>query len=437
MTSSFGRRRPPAPENMYRHDPCQTDEFIILLGQGGPTKPYPNNAPSDGAHRGAGPAMASTTAAEPIIPVCEPLLDGRERDYVLDCLEGNWVSSLGRYLPLFEERFSTYCGASYGVACSSGTAALHLALEALEIGPGDEVIIPDFTLIVSANVVCLTGATPVPVDVEPDTWCIDPQQIDDKITPRTKAIMAVHMYGHPGDMGAIMAIARRRGIYVIEDCAQAHGAEVYGRRVGSIGDVGAFSFYGNKIITTGEGGMVVTNDAAIAERAALLRNQAFEQERFVHRAVGFNYRMTNIQAAIGLAQCEQLDRKVARKIEMARLYRELLKGCDCLQLPVCRPWAKNVYWMFGLLLKPSFGPGVAEVRQMLAQRGVDTRSFFVPMHRQPIYQGNCRRGPDLRGLYPVSDDLAARGFYLPSGPTLTREMQCQIVKRLLECRNAD
>jgi len=381
--------------------------------------------------------MTAGCVAETFIPVCEPLLDGREREYVLDCLNGNWVSSLGRYIPLFEERFSAYCGAVHGVACSSGTAALHLALEALGIGPGDEVIIPSFTLIVSANVVCWTGAKPVLVDVEPDTWCMNPRLIEEKITPRTKAIMVVHMYGHPADMGAIMAIARRHGLRVIEDCAQAHGAEVHGRRVGAVGDVGAFSFYGNKIITTGEGGMVVTNDAAVAQRVALLRDQAFEAERFVHRAVGFNYRMTNIQAAIGLAQCQRLDDRVARKIELATVYRGLLSDNNAhLQLPVCKPWAKNVYWMFGVLLKPSFGRTGAEVRAMLAERGVDTRPFFVPMHRQPIYQGRDRRWPDLRGDYPVSEELAERGFYLPSGPALTREDQCQVSRQLLMCRAA-
>ena len=241
--------------------------------------------------------MSAEVAAELFIPVCEPVLDGRERAYVLDCIDGNWISSLGRYIPAFEEKFSNYCGASHGVACSSGTAALHLAVESLGVGLGDEVIIPAFTLIVSANVVALTGATPVLVDVEPDTWCIDPALIEERITPKTKAIMAVHMYGHPADMTAIRSIAQRYGLSVIEDCAQAHGAEVRGRRVGGLGDVSTFSFYGNKIITTGEGGMVVTNNDRLAARARLLRDQAFEKERFVHRAVGFNYRMTTIQAA--------------------------------------------------------------------------------------------------------------------------------------------
>ncbi len=374
------------------------------------------------------------TSVETFIPVCEPVLDGREREYVLDCIDGNWVSSLGKYIRKFEHAFADHCGTEFGLACSSGTAALHLALEALGIGPGDEVLIPSFTLIVSANTVCMTGATPVPVDVERDTWCIDPQEIEKHITPRTKAIMPVHMYGHPADMEAINYIAKRCGLRVIEDCAQAHGAKVRDRRVGGIGDVGAFSFYGNKMITTGEGGMVVTSDPEIAERVELLRNQAFEKERFVHRAVGFNYRMTNIQAAIGLAQCEKLADKVARKIEIADTYRELLIDCDDLQLPVCRSWASNVYWMFGVVLNTSFGRRGAEVREMLAQRGIETRSFFVPMNRQPVYQGTSDRWPDLRGHFPVSERLSEYGFYLPSGLSLTREQQEYVVSNLLECR---
>ncbi len=380
------------------------------------------------------PGTQTPAAAETFIPVCEPVLDGREREYVLDCLDGNWVSSLGKYIPQFEETFATYCDAAHGVACSSGTAALHLALEAIGIQPGDEVIIPAFSLIVSANVVAMVGAKPVLVDVSPDTWCIDAERIEEKITPRTKAIMVVHMYGHPCDMDAIMKIAGRHGLRVIEDCAQAHGAEVNGRRVGSLGDVGAFSFYGNKLITTGEGGMVVTNDRAIAERAELLRNQAFEKERFVHRAVGFNYRMTNVQAAMGLAQCDHLDRNVARKIEIARNYEELLAGCAGLQLPACRPWAKNIYWMFGVVLSPSFGGNASSVRDDLAQCGIETRPFFVPLNRQPIYQGGDSRWPDLRGCYPVSEKLGDRGFYLPSGVSITRLTQEYVASNLVSCQ---
>jgi len=375
-----------------------------------------------------------TTEEPRAIPVCTPILDGREAEYVADCIETNWVSSLGEYIPRFEQTFARICNAPHSVACSSGTAAIHLALEALDIGPGDEVIIPSFTLIVSANMVCLAGATPVLVDVRPDTWCIDPVLIEAKVTPRTKAVMVVHMYGHPCDLDPILAIAKRRNLAVIEDAAQAHGAEYRGRPVGAIGDVGCFSFYANKIITTGEGGMLVTRDKAIADRAVLLRNQAFEEERFVHRHVGFNYRMTNIQAAIGLAQCERFGEKIIRKREIAAIYDELLADEDSLQLPAKGADCEPVYWMYGVVLKDTFGRAKREVRDLLAARGIETRSFFVPMHRQPVFQGGARRWPDLRGRYPVSDVLGERGFYLPSGLNLAYDDQKWIVEQLLSCK---
>jgi len=366
--------------------------------------------------------------------VCSPVLDGKELDYALECFATNWISSLGEFIPQFERKFAGLCAASHGVACCNGTAALHLALEALGIGAGDEVIIPSFTLIVSANVVCWTGATPVLVDICPDTWCIGPDLIEAKITSRTRAIMAVHMYGHPCEMGPIRDIARRHGLYVIEDAAQAHGATYRGRTVGAIGDVGCFSFYANKIITTGEGGMVVTNDAATAERAALLRNQAFGEERFVHDHVGFNYRMTNIQAAVGYAQCERFDEKVARKRELAAEYYRLLANEDALQLPARGEGCEPVYWMYGVVLKDEFGRTRQEVCKRLEAAGIETRSFFVPMHRQPVFQGEHRRWPDLRGRYPVSERLGERGFYLPSGLSLTPDDQAFVVEQLLECK---
>lgn len=350
------------------------------------------------------------------------------------CLDTNWVSSMGEFIPRFESTFADICGVKYGVACCNGTAAIHLALEALGIGPGDEVIIPSFTLIVSANMVCLAGATPVLVDVTPDTWCLDPSLIEAKITPRTKAIMPVHMYGHPCDMDAIMAIARRHHLLVIEDAAQAHGATYRGRRVGGIGDVGCFSFYGNKIITTGEGGMVVTSDAGAAERAAMLRNQAFGEERFVHEQVGFNYRMTNIQAAIGVAQCEKLEHKIARKREIARVYDELLADVDGLQLPARTKDCEPVFWMYGVVLEESFGAGKHEVMRKLAGRGVETRSFFIPMHQQPVFSGKNPRWPDLRGSYPVSERLGRCGLYLPSGLDLTEDDQAFVAEQLRACR---
>jgi perosamine synthetase len=368
-----------------------------------------------------------------MIPVCEPLLDGNEEHYVLDCLKTNWISSSGEYITAFEERFSCYCKAKHGIACSNGTAAIHLALEALSIGSGDEVIIPDFTLIVSANMVILAGAKPVLVDIDRKTWCIDPGKIEEKITPKTKAIMVVHMYGHPCDMDPILDIARRHQLFVIEDAAEAHGAEYKGRKVGALGDVGCFSFYANKNITTGEGGMVVTNNQEIASRARLLRNQAFEEPRFVHRFIGFNYRLTNIQAAIGLAQTEKIEEKVDRKRGIARIYSDLLKDQLDITLPYEALWAKNVYWMYSILLNDSFGLSRDEVMRMLKEKGVETRSFFYPIHQQPVFQGRDFRFPHTSGHYPVSEDIACRGLYLPSSLGLTKEQIEEVVQKLLEC----
>ncbi|HMK36119.1 MAG TPA: DegT/DnrJ/EryC1/StrS family aminotransferase [Desulfomonilaceae bacterium] len=368
-----------------------------------------------------------------MIPVCEPLLDGREMKYVQDCIETNWISSAGKYISLFEEKFSTYCDMPFGVACSNCTTGLHMAMVALGIGPGDEVIIPDFTLIVSANTVILTGAKPVLVDVNAQTWCIDPPLIEEKITPRTKAIMLVHMYGHPCDMDAVMDIARRHKLFVIEDCAQAHGAEVNGKKAGSFGDVSCFSFYGNKILTTGEGGMVLCRDANIAQRLQLLRNQGFQEPRFVHEVMGFNYRITNIQAAIGVAQTEMVEEKIERKRWIGKTYNELLHGLADLTLPYEAPWAKNVYWMYGIVVQDGFGRTKDELMGMLKQKGVDTRSFFCPMSMQPVFKGSDQRFPDLSGEYPVSVDLWNRGLYLPSGLGLTRDQMEEVAAKLREC----
>ena len=369
-----------------------------------------------------------------MIPVWEPVLDGNEKRYVLDCLETNWISSLGSYITRFEETMASWCGVSHGVACSSCTTGLHLALTALGVGPGDEVIIPDFTLIVSANTVIQAGARPVLVDADPRTWCMDPAQIEAKVGPRTRAIMPVHMYGHPCDMPAILSIARRHGLFVIEDCAEAHGARIADRMVGSFGDAACFSFYGNKILTTGEGGMVLCSNAALADRMRLLRNQAFEQPRFVHREVGFNYRLTNVQAAIGLAQAEKVEEKVEKKREIARWYAEAFAGVEDVELPWEAPGAKNVYWMYGVKLGDSFRRGRDGVMGAMREKGVETRAFFCPMHRQPVFARNDPRFPDVSGDYPVSDDLWKRGLYLPSGLGLTRAQVQEVVETLAACR---
>jgi perosamine synthetase len=374
-------------------------------------------------------------SANGYIPVCEPVLDGNERAYVLDCLDTNWISSAGDYILRFEEAFGRYCGTEHAVACSSGTAAIHLALTASDIGPGDEVIVPCFNLIVGASTVVLAGARPVLVDVDPHTWCIDPARIEEKITPRTKAILVVHMYGHPCDMDPIREIASRHSLRVIEDGAEAHGAEYKGRRVGGLGDVASFSFYGNKIITTGEGGMMVSNDRAIADRARLLRNQAFEEPRFVHQHLGFNYRLTNIQAAIGLAQCERIDTKIAKKREIAASYASLLADEPDMTLALQAPWARSVYWMYGIVLHDSFPCSRDTLMSRMQSRGVDTRAFFYPLHKQPVFaDARDPRFPDSRGTYPVSEHLGDRGLYLPSGLNLTLEQMSAVVQTLRRCR---
>ncbi len=309
----------------------------------------------------------------PIIPVCEPWLCGNELKYITEAVETNWISSAGAFIHRFESMFAEKVGARYGVACMNGTVALHLALATLGLEPGDEVIIPTFTMIATANAVAYVGARPVLVDSEPNTWNMDVAQIEAKITPRTKAIMPVHTYGHPVDMDPLMAIAQKHGLFVLEDAAEAHGARYKGRGVGSLGDAACFSFYGNKIITTGEGGMVTTNREDVARLAWNLRDHAFSTERhFWHKFVGFNYRMTNLQAAIGLAQAEQLERFVAARRANGAYYTSLLRQIPGIITPPEAPWATNVFWMYGILLEDEFGLKRDQLRQALARRGIET-----------------------------------------------------------------
>lgn len=368
-----------------------------------------------------------------MISVCEPILSGNESAYVNDCIQSNWISSNGPYNQKFENIMADYIGVNYAVSCSSCTAALHLSLLALGIGPGDEVIIPDFTLIVSANTVIQCGAVPVLVEVDPKTWCINPSLIREKISPKTKAIMVVHMYGHPCDMPAIMELAREHDLLVIEDCAESHGAEINGKKTGSFGDVSCFSFYGNKIITTGEGGMVLCNDRQISERVILLRNQAFQTPRFVHEEIGYNYRMTNIQAAIGFAQMEQINEKVAKKRWIARKYTEYLSHEPAVQLPYEAQGMRNVYWMFGILLShPIIEKNT--LMERLLKKGIETRSFFCPMHLQPVFHKNGNLPhPSFDQSYLVSDYLWKNGLYLPSGLGLDQLMIQHISNSLLNC----
>lgn len=350
-----------------------------------------------------------------IIPVCEPALGENEIEYVMDCLESNWISSAGKYIPVFEEKFAAECGCRYGTACANGTVALHLGLAALDLKPGDEVILPAFTMIATINAVTYTGATPVLIDSEPSTWNMDVDQLADKITSKTKAIMPVHTYGHPVDMDPLMELAEKHGIFVMEDAAEAHGAEYKGRRAGSLGHAGAFSFYANKIITTGEGGMITTNDAKLAALTHNLRDHAFSSERhFWHKYLGFNYRMTNLQAAVGVAQTEQLSKFVEDRRRNAALYTELLGEIPGIVTPPEAEWVKNVFWMYSILVEEKFGMTRDPLRAFLARRGIETRTFFIPMHLQPIYH-NAFKGQ----RYPVAEMLCQRGFYLPSASSLT------------------
>jgi len=350
------------------------------------------------------------------IPVCEPTQWGNEKKYVKRCMDTNWISSKGEFIAKFESTFARKVGAGYGVGVTNGTTALHLALAALGIGPGDEVIIPTFTMIATPNSVRYTGAKPVLVDSELKTWNIDASKIEEKITKRTKAIMPIHTYGHPCDMDAIMKIAKKYKLYVVEDAAEAHGSIYKGRKIGSIGDAACFSFYANKIITTGEGGMVTTNDKKLAENMQIIKNHAFSHERhFWHKVLGFNYRMTNIQAAIGLAQTEMLEKLADKRIENAMMYNSLLKGIEEITLPPSTKGIKNVYWMYGILLKNWSRVTRDTIRYELASRGIETRTFFIPIHLQPVYKGW------FRGKYPNSEYLCTNGLYLPSSTSLTEK----------------
>ncbi len=365
------------------------------------------------------------------LPVCSPLLAGNELAYVTEAVSTGWISSSGKYVTEFEKAFAAYCGVKHGIAVCNGTVALHLALVALGVGPGDEVIIPDFTMASSVFAVCYTGAMPVFVEADAATWNLDVKAVEAKITPRTKAIMPVHIFGNPCDMAALRLLAEPRGIALLEDAAEAHGAEFVGVKTGKLGSLAAFSFFANKNITTGEGGMVVTNDDKLAERCRYFKNICFPLDSprtYLHADVGFNYRMSNLHAAIGLAQVEKADYYRDLRVEHGLLYRELLGRIPGVLLQKDQPNGRNVFWMNGLCLTPEYGRSRAELIAHLAENGVETRLFFNGMHRQPALQ---KYGCDCSGEYPVSDMLADNGFYLPSGSGLTAadiERVCELIK---------
>jgi perosamine synthetase len=325
------------------------------------------------------------------IPVSEPLLNGNERRYVNECLDSGWISSEGPFSRKFEEQFAKRVGRKHGIAVCNGSAALEAAVSALGIGPGDEVILPSFTIISCAAAVIRSGATPVLVDSDPSTWNLDPSNLEALVSLRTKAIMVVHIYGLPVDMDPVLALAARHGLHIIEDAAEMHGQSYRGKPCGSFGSISTFSFYSNKNVTTGEGGMIVTDDDALAERCRGLRNLCFQPaKRFVHEELGWNMRMSNLNAALGLAQLERIDEFIARKRHIGAQYNMLLADIDGVQLPVpLTDYAENIYWAYGIVLDEGLPVGVEEIMTRLAERGVGTRPFFWPMHRQPVF---CRIG---------------------------------------------
>jgi perosamine synthetase len=362
-----------------------------------------------------------------MIPVAAPQLGDKELEYVADCIRSGWVSSAGEYVRRFEREFAAYCGVRYGVATHNGTVALHLALVALGLGPGDEVILPSLTFVATANAVRYTGATPVLVDSEPATWAIDPAAAARAITPRTRAVIPVHLYGHPADMDPLRALADQHGLTLIEDAAESHGARYKGRRTGSLSDAAIFSFYGNKIITTGEGGMIVTDDAALAERCFFLENQAKQAGNpYWHTEIGYNYRMTNVQAAIGVAQLERIDELVAGRLRHAAHYRRRLAEVPGLTPPPCAEWAENVYWMYTVLVEDEYGLDRDTLMARLRELGIETRPVFYPIHTLPMYQ---------QGLHlPVAEEIGRKGINLPSGATLTPQNIDTVCDALVELR---
>jgi perosamine synthetase len=366
------------------------------------------------------------------LPVAAPALVGREREYVDDCLESTWISSTGPYIDRFEQGFAEFCGVEHAVTCCNGTVALHLALLGLGVGPGDEVILPTLTYVASANAIRYCGAEPVFVDSEDETWNLDPERLAEVVTPRTKGIVAVHLYGHPAALDPVLELAREQGLFVLEDAAEAHGALYKGSRVGSLGDCAMFSFYGNKIITTGEGGMVVTDSADLAQQVRLLRGQGQDpQRRYWFPVVGFNYRLTNVAAAIGVGQLERIDWHLQRRREVASWYRERLADVDGLVFSPDAEWAESSYWMSSVLL-----PGGVDrdtVAGELAEHGIDTRPFFYPVHTLPPYQDTARSRD-----FPIAERLAARGLNLPSSALLDHddvEYVCEALRNAIASRH--
>jgi perosamine synthetase len=369
------------------------------------------------------------------IPISKPALVGNELKYVTDCVQSSWVSSVGAYVQRFEEAFADFCSTEYAVTCSNGTTALHLALLALGVKPGDEVIVPTLTYVATANAVVYCNAVPVFVDAEPETWNMDPEQVEALITPRTKGVIVVHLFGHPVNMDPIMEIARRRGLFVLEDAAEAHGAEYKGRRVGSIGDAATFSFFGNKIITTGEGGMVTTNDRAIAKEVRRLKNHGMDpQRKYWFPTIGYNYRLTNVASAIGLAQLEKIDWQLEQRRKIAYWYKEFLMDVPGLSWQAEKEWARHVWWLFTVVMDEKVLVGRFELLAQLKAHGVEGRQIIYPITQLPPYCDHAQQGH-----FSVADRTVDRGIHLPTWAGLSRDdvrYVCDHLKECLESENA-
>ena len=367
----------------------------------------------------------------PFIPVNIPLVDGNEKKYLNECIDTGWISSEGPFVKQFEDQFANRVQRKYAIAVTNGTAALDVGIEALGIGPGDEVILPAFTIISCIGQIIRSGATPVLVDSDPLTWNMNLKQVEEKITEHTKAIMVVHIFGLPVDVESLLEIAKNKNIKIIEDAAEMHGQTYYEKPCGSFGDISTFSFYSNKLITTGEGGMLVTDDEQLAMDCRSLRNLCFQpKKRFVHERLGWNYRMTNLQAALGLAQLERLDEFVQRKRSMGKKYTQGLRVLNEVQLPLEKTdYAENIYWVFGLVLDDSIGFDAEEAIKMLGEKGIGCRPFFCPMNQQPVLR---EMGFFINESYPVAERLYKQGFYIPSGLALTSEHINHVINKLIE-----
>jgi perosamine synthetase len=365
------------------------------------------------------------------IPVNEPLLNGNEKKYLSECIDSGWISSEGPFVQKFENSLASYFGRKYGIAVSNGTIAIDIAIDALELEEGDEIIMPTFTIISCISGILRKRCIPLFIDQQPGTWNMDVSQIEKKITSKTKAIMVVHIYGLPVDMNPVLQIAKKYNLKVIEDAAEMHGQEYFGKKCGSFGDISTVSFYANKHITTGEGGMIFTDNERLAERCKSLRNLCFiPEQRFLHYELGYNARMSNFQAAVGLAQFERIDEFIAKKRLIGELYQSKLKNISSLELPIPETeYAKNIYWVFGIVIQDDQLTDANIAMKELAKRGIGTRPFFWGLHEQPILQ---KLGYKNNDSFPISERLSRRGFYLPSGLAINEQQIDVVVEKVKE-----